>query len=62
MPIVNLCIACTLGFIAAHGMELVAIHHYGTPIPSAAGVAGITFAGTTLLVFSVLQIFGSDRR
>lgn len=65
--IVYLCVACGLGFFCAHVAEYVATHHYNAPIadptnPSATDVALFTFVGTSLFFFSILQIFGSDRR
>ena len=62
LSLVHAAIACTLGFFWAHVMEYVAIHHYGTPVPSAAGIAGMTFFGTSLIAFSVLRLFSGDSR
>lgn len=60
--LVHVAIACALGFFWAHVMEFVAIHHYGTPVPNAAGIAGLTFFGTSLLSFSVLRLVSRDNR
>ena len=62
ITLIRAAIACVLGLFWAQVMEYVAIQFYGTPIPSAASVAGMTFFGTSLFVFGLLQILTSDRR